>query len=168
VCVLVPRIHMEQGYGTPAVEVRSWHHNHRRLACSCGHVDLVVAVAVKRRCNMGLASQGNLWTRALGGLLLRCYYRCRGYKMVRHSEHFAVRRMDHIECTQKVVVREMWLCGKTFHLLCDRSPGRRRLEGIVLEVRGVGLRKEMLSKERCMNMGSVHKQRLVKAASVGR
>jgi len=91
VCVLAPRIHMEQGHCTPAVEVRSWHHNHRRLGCNCGHVDLVVTVAVRRRCNMGLALQRNLWTRASEDSLLWCYYRCRGYKMVRHSEYFAAR-----------------------------------------------------------------------------
>lgn len=109
--VLVPRIHMEKECCNHAVEVRSWHHNHRRLEYSYDHVDLVVGVAVRRRCGMDLASRSNLLNGASWGSLVRCYYKCRGYKMVRCSEYFAAGRMDHIERTQKVVAREMWRCG---------------------------------------------------------
>lgn len=88
-------------------EARSWHHNHRRLVCSCGHVDLVAAEAVRRSCSMGLALKHNLSLTAPGESSLLCYCRYRGYTMFRHSECFAVRSMGRVECTQKVGVREM-------------------------------------------------------------
>jgi len=87
--------------------------------------------------------------------------------MARRSEYFAAKGMGRIERTQKVVVHEMKLYGKKFHLRSDHNLDRTRPEGTVLEVGDVDLRKGMLSKESCINMQLIHKRHLGGVGSVG-